>query len=108
MFRREKRAQHIASKLDLIARLIGERHSILVPMCRNMQYIGTKSGEAYVAFDPRYLRPAEVDVLIGDASKARKQLGWTPTTKFPELVRILVDADIALLERQRDGKDIRM
>jgi GDPmannose 4,6-dehydratase len=50
--------------------------------------------EDYVEFDPRYLRPSEVDLLIGDASKAKQQLGWAPKTSFDELVRIMVDADL--------------
>ena len=61
----------------------------------------------YVELDPRYLRPTEVDLLIGDASKAKKQLGWKPKTKFPELVQIMTDADIALLAREMSGKNIR-
>jgi GDPmannose 4,6-dehydratase len=52
--------------------------------------------ERYVRADPAYLRPAEVDLLLGDAGKARKQLGWEPTTNFEELVRIMVDADLEL------------
>jgi GDPmannose 4,6-dehydratase len=51
--------------------------------------------QQYVEFDPRYLRPAEVDSLVGDASKARVRLGWKPTTSFDELVGIMVEADIA-------------
>jgi len=58
----------------------------------------------YVDHDERYLRPAEVDLLIGDASKARKQLGWEPRTKFKELVRLMVDADIALLNDHLEGR----
>jgi GDPmannose 4,6-dehydratase len=54
----------------------------------------------YVKHDPRYERPAEVDVLVGDASKARKILGWEPKVRFQELVRIMVDADMALLSRE--------
>jgi len=54
--------------------------------------------EKYVKFDPRYLRPTEVDDLIGDASKARELLGWQAQVLPPELVRIMVDADIAALE----------
>ncbi|MGB9475079.1 MAG: GDP-mannose 4,6-dehydratase [Candidatus Udaeobacter sp.] len=54
----------------------------------------------YVKHDPRYERPAEVDVLVGDASKARKTLHWEPKTLFHELVRIMVDADMALLSRE--------
>lgn len=53
--------------------------------------------EKYVKFDPRYLRPTEVDDLIGDASKAREVLGWEASVLPPELVRIMVDADLANL-----------
>jgi GDPmannose 4,6-dehydratase len=58
----------------------------------------------YVEIDPRYHRPAEVDLLIGDYSKARKKLGWEPKTKFVELTRLMVDADIELLRRHREGE----
>jgi GDPmannose 4,6-dehydratase len=61
----------------------------------------------HVAFDERYLRPAEVDLLIGDASKAKKQLGWVPKVKFKELTEIMVDADIEQLAEERAGKRIR-
>jgi GDPmannose 4,6-dehydratase len=47
----------------------------------------------YVKIDPRYFRPAEVDLLIGDYSKAKEKLGWEPTVRFPELVRMMVDGD---------------
>ena len=63
--------------------------------------------EKHVRFDDRYVRPSEVDALIGDASKAEKLLGWTPTTLTPELVAIMVDADIALLEEHLSGQHIR-
>lgn len=53
--------------------------------------------ERHVKFDPRYLRPTEVDNLIGDASRARDLLGWEPRTLTPELARLMVDADIARL-----------
>jgi GDPmannose 4,6-dehydratase len=55
--------------------------------------------QKYVRLDPRFLRPAEVDHLIGDASKARRALGWQPEVDFPGLVRMMVDADLARLER---------
>ncbi len=58
----------------------------------------------HVAIDPRYYRPAEVDLLIGDYSKAKRQLGWEPKTKFAELARLMVDADIELLRRHRQGE----
>jgi GDPmannose 4,6-dehydratase len=57
----------------------------------------------HVEIDPRYYRPAEVDVLIGDSTKARTRLGWQPRTSFPDLVRLMVDADIKLLADQRAG-----
>lgn len=56
----------------------------------------------YVKHDARYERPAEVDLLIGDASKAKKLLNWEPQVRFEELVRIMVDADLALIESQYD------
>ncbi len=53
----------------------------------------------HVRQDARYMRPAEVDHLIGDYSKAKRQLGWEPTTSFEQLVRLMVDADLELLAR---------
>jgi GDPmannose 4,6-dehydratase len=50
--------------------------------------------KSYVEFDERYLRPSEVDLLIGDPSKAKRKLGWTARTSFDELVRLMVDADL--------------
>lgn len=58
----------------------------------------------HVAIDPRYHRPAEVDLLIGDYSKAKKKLGWEPKVKFVELTKLMVDADIELLRRHRAGE----
>lgn len=58
----------------------------------------------HVEIDPRYYRPAEVDLLIGDYTKARRQLGWGPRTGFEELVRIMVDADLEVLRRARQGE----
>ncbi len=58
----------------------------------------------HVETDPRYFRPAEVDLLIGDYSKAKAKLGWEPRTKFAELAKLMVDADIELLRRHREGE----
>ena len=58
--------------------------------------IDTDTGRTLVEVDPRYFRPTEVDVLVGDASKARKVLGWQPKTSLEELVRIMVEADLRL------------
>jgi len=52
----------------------------------------------HVKYDPKYERPAEVDLLIGDASKAKRQLGWEPRVRFAELAKIMVDADLASLQ----------
>ena len=60
--------------------------------------------QKHVEIDPRYYRPAEVELLIGDASKAKRQLGWEPKTKFADLARLMVDADIQLLSDQLSGK----
>ena len=57
--------------------------------------------EQHVRLDPKFLRPAEVDHLIGDSSKARRTLGWTPEVDFPRLVRMMVDADLARLSGTR-------
>jgi GDPmannose 4,6-dehydratase len=54
----------------------------------------------YVKHDGRYERPAEVDLLVGDASKAKRLLDWEPKVRFPELVRLMVDADLASLEKR--------
>ena len=58
----------------------------------------------YVEIDPHYYRPTEVDLLIGDCSKAKRQLKWEPKTKFTELVKLMVDADIQLLDDHRKGR----
>ena len=64
----------------------------------------------YVEIDPRYYRPAEVDLLQGDASKARKQLGWQPKVSFPEMVKLMVNHDLELAQhelRQQDSHENR-
>src|SRR5204862_587455 len=60
----------------------------------------------FVKHDPRYERPAEVDLLLGDASKAKKILGWEPKVRFHELVGIMVDADIDLLSHNTARKHL--
>jgi GDPmannose 4,6-dehydratase len=58
--------------------------------------IDRTSGKVVIELDPRYLRPTEVDVLLGDATKARAQLGWEPSVCFAELIDLMTDADLAL------------
>jgi GDPmannose 4,6-dehydratase len=62
----------------------------------------------FVAFDERYLRPAEVDILIGDATKAKRVLQWEPKTRFKELAKLMVEADIQLLADKLGGKVARV
>jgi GDPmannose 4,6-dehydratase len=58
------------------------------------------TGRTVIEIDPRYLRPTEVDLLLGDAGKARRQLGWQPTTSFGQLVDLMVDSDLRLADRE--------
>jgi GDPmannose 4,6-dehydratase len=71
----------------------GETHSVREFLESAFRLVGLDWRD-FVEFDSRYLRPAEVDILIGDSSKAKKNLGWTPKTKFYELVRIMVESDL--------------
>lgn len=64
-----------------------------------------RPGQTIVALDPRYLRPAEVDTLLGDPTKAREKLGWVPKVSFAELVREMVAADLALARRDALVRD---
>ena len=57
--------------------------------------------QEYVVQDARFYRPAEVDLLVSDAAKARRVLGWEPTVSFKELIHMMVDADLALLQREK-------
>jgi GDPmannose 4,6-dehydratase len=76
----------------------GETHSVreLVDLAFDQAGLDPKD---HVRTDPRFLRPAEVEHLIGDYSKAREKLGWEPRTTFEELVRLMVDADLELLAK---------
>jgi GDPmannose 4,6-dehydratase len=78
----------------------GETHSV-------QEFVELAFGHAgldwkkHVVIDPAFMRPAEVDLLIGDPSKAREKLGWRPEVTFPELVRRMVDADLERVRRER-------
>lgn len=80
-----------------------ETHSIREFLDVAFEFAGL-DWKKYVEIDPRYYRPAEVDLLIGDYSKAKKKLGWEPKTKFADLVKLMVDADIQLLKDHREGR----
>jgi GDPmannose 4,6-dehydratase len=85
----------------------GEMHSVREFLDQAAAHIGIDWHDV-VEFDERYLRPAEVDALQGDASKAREKLGWTPTVTFKELVQIMVDADRQSLADQLAGRAVRL
>jgi GDPmannose 4,6-dehydratase len=74
----------------------GETHSIREYLELAFATVGIEDWAPYVTQDPRFMRPAEVDLLIGDPSKAKAALGWTPTVSFPELVTMMVENDLAL------------
>ncbi|MDQ3249484.1 MAG: GDP-mannose 4,6-dehydratase, partial [Chloroflexota bacterium] len=74
----------------------GETHSVREFIEATFDYLDL-DWRAYVIQDPKYYRPAEVDLLVGDAGKARRNLGWEPTVNFKQLVRLMVDADMTTL-----------
>ncbi len=76
----------------------GETHSVREYLDVAFNHVGISDWEKHVFQDPEFFRPAEVDLLVGDASKAKRVLDWEPTVAFPELVALMVDAD---LERVR-------
>jgi GDPmannose 4,6-dehydratase len=84
----------------------GETHSVREFVEAAFEHAGL-DWERCVEIDPRYFRPTEVDVLLGDASKAERELDWKPKVKFHDLVRLMVDADWKLLQDQLDGKPVR-
>ena len=73
----------------------GQTHSIREYLDVAFKRVGIDDWAQHVKQDPRFFRPAEVDLLVGDPSKAREKLGWTPEVGFPELVEMMVDADLA-------------
>lgn len=76
----------------------GEQHSVREFFELACEFAGLDDPDAHVEHDPAFLRPLDVDSLCGDASKARRELGWEPSITFRELVRMMVEADIAKLE----------
>ena len=80
----------------------GETHSVREFLEVAFKYAGL-DWKKYVAIDKRYFRPTEVDLLLGDASKAKKKLKWTPKVGFKELVHMMVDADMKLVEKEVYG-----
>jgi GDPmannose 4,6-dehydratase len=80
-----------------------ETHSIREFLDISFNRVGL-DWKQHVEIDPRYYRPAEVDLLIGDYSKAKKKLDWEPRTRFTELAKLMVDADVKLLKDHLEGR----
>ena len=72
----------------------GVTHSIRDLLDVAFARVGIQDWASYVTFDPRFMRPAEVEMLIGDSAKARRVLGWEPKVGFEELVQMMVDNDV--------------
>lgn len=87
----------------------GETHSVREFLEESFAYVNLK-WEDYVEIDPRYFRPAEVDLLLGDSTKAKQKLGWEPKVTFKDLVELMVDADLEALglpnPKGTEAKDI--
>ena len=81
----------------------GETHSIRELLDIAFARVGIEDWDQYVFIDPKFFRPAEVDLLIGDSAKAKANLGWTPKVSFQELVHMMVDSDLAE-QRALSGK----
>lgn len=81
----------------------GESHSVREFLEAAFAHAGL-DWRKHVEIDPNYYRPTEVDLLVGDASKAKKQLGWEPKTKFNDLVKLMVDADLQMVKDHLAGK----
>lgn len=79
----------------------GEQHSVREWIQESFKVAGIDNWEKYVRTDPKFMRPSEVPSLLGDYSKAKRILGWEPTIRFKELVRMMVEADIKRLEERR-------
>jgi GDPmannose 4,6-dehydratase len=80
----------------------GETWSIGDLLDRAFARIGVEDWSSYVTQDPRFMRPAEVDSLIGDASKAKATFGWAPSVDFTDLITMMVDADLKIEKRRAD------
>jgi GDPmannose 4,6-dehydratase len=83
----------------------GETHSVREFLNEAFSHVDL-DWQKYVELDEKYLRPAEVDLLVGDATKARKELEWQPHVSFTELVRLMVDADVAMVNNNNSEREV--
>jgi GDPmannose 4,6-dehydratase len=84
----------------------GETHSVREFLEKTFGYLDL-DWERYVEIDPRYFRPAEVDLLLGDASKAREKLGWEPKVSFDDLVKLMTDYDLQLARQEAEARELK-
>jgi GDPmannose 4,6-dehydratase len=80
----------------------GVTHSVRDFVAAAFAHVGIDDWQRYVRTDERFMRPAEVDLLIGDARKAQRQLGWRPQVPFERLVAMMVDSDLGEVARAHD------
>jgi GDPmannose 4,6-dehydratase len=85
----------------------GETHSVGQFLEEAFSYAGL-DWRKHVEIDPKYYRPAEIDLLVGDAGKAKKKLGWEAKTKFKSLVRLMMEADVCLAQKQASANQVRL
>jgi GDPmannose 4,6-dehydratase len=84
----------------------GETHSVREFLEQTFGYLDLE-WEKYVEIDPRYFRPAEVDLLLGDASKVREKLGWEPKVTFDDLVKLMTDHDLQLAKQEAEARELK-
>jgi GDPmannose 4,6-dehydratase len=84
----------------------GETHSVREFLEKTFGYLDLDWQE-YVEIDPRYFRPAEVDLLLGDAGKARRKLGWEPKVSFEQLVKLMTDHDLELAKQEAATRELK-
>ncbi len=90
--------KHIGIELEFIGRGIDEKAKIKT--CSNPLY-QLEIGKEILSIDPKYFRPTEVDLLIGDPTKAKEKLGWVPEISLEELIVDMMESDLKLFERDR-------
>ena len=93
---------HLGIELDFTGHGLNER--AVVKSCSNKLF-KLPLGKEVLAVDPKYFRPTEVDLLIGDSSKAKQKLGWKPEISLEELVKEMVDSDLKLFKKDRILRD---
>src|SRR3984893_12480485 len=95
-----------AAEPDAYLVATGEKHSVREFLEKTFSYLDL-DWEKYVEIDPRYFRPAEVDLLLGDPSKARHQLGWEPKVTFDGLVKLMTDYDLELANHEAATRELK-